>query len=78
MIQIGIPELLIILLVAFFSVKPEKIQGYIKTIYKFFIQLQNFATSTKEDLEKELNVQELKQDIFNETKIREFKKEKNE
>ena len=66
MIQIGILELLIVVLVILFSVKPEKLMHYIKSIFSFFLQIQNFFTSTKEDIEKELNIQELKQDIHNE------------
>ena len=75
MIQIGILELLIVVLVILFSVKPEKLMYYIKSIFSFSLQIQNFFTSTKEDIEKELNIQELKQDIHNENRMKELEKD---
>ena len=74
MIQIGILELLIVVLVILFSVKPEKLMYYFKSIFSFFLQIQNFFTSTKEDIEKELNIQGLKQDIHNENRMKELEK----
>lgn len=75
MIQIGILELIIVVLVILFSVKPEKFMHYIKSIFSLFLQIQNFFTSTKEDIERELNIQELKQDIHNENRMRELEKD---
>ena len=69
MIQIGIPELLVLTLVILFSVKPENIQRYLKSFLKFFVQTQETLSTTKEELKKELKVEELKQDIFNEEKM---------
>ena len=78
MIQIGIPELLVLTLVILFSVKPENIQRYLKSFLKFFVQTQDTLSTTKEELKKELKIEELKQDIFNEEKMKEFSKGKNE
>lgn len=78
MIQIGIPELLVLTLVILFSVKPENIQRYLKSFLKFFVQTQDTLSTTKEELKKELKVEELKQDIFNEEKMKEFAKGENE
>ena len=78
MIQIGIPELLVLTLVILFSVKPENIQRYLKGFLKFFVQTQDTLSTTKEELKKELKIEELKQDIFNEEKMKEFSKNKNE
>jgi len=75
MVQIGILELIIVVLVILFSVKPEKLMTYIKSIFSLFLQIQNFFTSTKEDIERELNIQELKQDIHNENRMRELEKD---
>lgn len=72
MIQIGIPELFIVILIALFSVKPENIQSYIKSFYRYILLIQNFFTNTKEDLEKELNIDGLKQDIHNEKRLKEL------
>ncbi|RPG42555.1 MAG: hypothetical protein CBC72_004770 [Gammaproteobacteria bacterium TMED112] len=75
MIQIGIPELLIIILITLFSVKPENIQSYIKIFYKYVLHFQNFFSSAKDDLEKELNIDGLKQDIHNEKRLKELDKD---
>tara|TARA_B100001029_G_scaffold93455_1_gene76678 strand:- start:415 stop:657 length:243 start_codon:yes stop_codon:yes gene_type:complete len=78
MIQIGIPELLVLTLVILFSVKPENIQRYLKSFLKIFVQTQDTLSTTKEELKKELKIEELKQDIFNEEKMKEFAKDENE
>ena len=78
MIQIGIPELLVLTLVILFSVKPENIQRYLKSFLKIFVQTQETLSTTKEELKKELKIEELKQDIFNEEKMKEFAKGENE
>ena len=78
MIQIGIPELLVLTLVILFSVKPENIQRYLKSFLKIFVQTQETLSTTKEELKKELKVEELKQDIFNEEKMKGFAKGENE
>ena len=75
MIQIGILELIIVVLVILFSVKREKLIDYIKRIISDFLQIQIFFTSTIEDIERELNIQELKQDIHNENRMRELEKD---
>ena len=78
MIQIGIPELLVLTLVILFSVKPENIQHYLKNFLKFFVKTQDTLSTTKEELKKELKIEELKQDIFNEKKIKEFARNEDE
>ena len=62
-------------MVILFSVKPEKLMYYIKSAFSFFLQIQNFFTSTKEDIERELNIQELKQDMHNESRMKELEKD---
>ncbi len=78
MIQIGIPELLVLTLVILFSVKPENIQHYLKNFLKFFVKTQDTLSTTKEELKKELKIEELKQDIFNEEKLKEFGRNEDE
>jgi len=78
MIQIGIPELLVLTLVILFSVKPENIQLYLKNFLKFFVKTQDTLSTTKEELKKELKIEELRQDIFNEQKLKEFAKKEDE
>ena len=78
MIQIGIPELLVLTLVILFSVRPENIQYYLKKFLKLFVKTQDTLSATKEELKKELKIEELKQDIFNEQKLKEFAKKEDE
>ena len=78
MIQIGIPELLVLTLVILFSVKPERIQHYLKSFLKIFVKTQDTISSTKEEFKKELKIEELKQDIFNEEKLKEFARNEDE
>ena len=78
MIQIGIPELLVLTLVILFSVKPENIQRYLKSFLKIFVQTQETLSTTKEEFKKELKIEELKQDIFNEEKMKEFTEGEND
>ena len=78
MIQIGIPELLVLTLVILISVRPENIQYYLKKFLKLFVKTQDTLSATKEELKKELKIEELKQDIFNEEKLKEFARKEDE
>ena len=78
MIQIGIPELLVLTLVILFSERPENIQYYLKKFLKLFVKTQDTLSATKEELKKELKIEELKQDIFNEEKLKEFARKEDE
>tara|TARA_B100000161_G_C33169787_1_gene246746 strand:- start:92 stop:328 length:237 start_codon:yes stop_codon:yes gene_type:complete len=77
MIQIGIPELLILILVIFFAFKPEDIQKNIKQFLKIFFDTKKFVSDTKDDLKQQLKIDELKQDLHNEEKMKEFERDKN-
>jgi Sec-independent protein translocase protein TatA len=77
MIQIGIPELLILILVIFFAFKPEDIQKNIKQFLKIFFNTKKFVVDTKDDLKQQLKIDELKQDLHNEEKMKEFERDKN-
>jgi Sec-independent protein translocase protein TatA len=77
MIQIGIPELLILILVIFFAFKPEDIQKNIKQFLKIFFDTKKFVVDTKDDLKQQLKIDELKQDLHNEEKMKEFERDKN-
>ena len=77
MIQIGIPELLILILVIFFAFKPEDIQKNIKQFLKIFFDTKKLVADTKDDLKQQLKIDELKQDLHNEEKMKEFERDKN-
>tara|TARA_E500000081_G_scaffold121199_1_gene126001 strand:- start:245 stop:481 length:237 start_codon:yes stop_codon:yes gene_type:complete len=77
MIQIGIPELLILILVIFFAFNPEDIQKNIKQFLKIFFDTKKFVDDTKDDLKQQLKIDELTQDLHNEEKMKEFERDKN-
>lgn len=77
MIQIGILELLIIILVIFFAFRPEDIQKNLKQFLKIFFDTKKIVSDTKDDLKQKLQIDELKQDLYNEKKMKEFEKDKN-
>ena len=77
MIQIGIPELLILILVIFFAFKPEDIQKNIKQFLKIFFDTKKFVADAKDDLKQQLKIDELKQDLHNEEKMKEFERDNN-
>ena len=77
MIQIGILELLIIILVIFFAFRPEDIQKNLKQFLKIFFDTKKIVSDTKYDLKQQLQIDELKQDLYNEKKMKEFEKDKN-
>lgn len=77
MIQIGIPELLILILVIFFAFKPEDFQKHIKQFLKIFFDTKKFVDDTKDDLKQQLKIDELRQDLHNDEKMKEFERDKN-
>ena len=77
MIQIGILELLVIILVLFFAFRPEDIQKNLKQFLKIFFDTKKIVSDTKNDLKQQLQIDELKQDLYNEKKMKEFEKDKN-
>lgn len=77
MIKIGILELLIIILVIFFAFRPEDIQKNLKQFLKIFFDTKKIVSDTKDDLKQQLQIDELKQDLYNEKKMKEFEKDKN-
>ena len=53
----------------------SKISKYLRDLMKSFIKIRSTFDNAKEDLEREFNYQELKQEVFNEKKMKEFDKE---
>ena len=72
MIQIGIPEILLISIIAILFIKPNNLVNFIQGITKFFLRFRANVENIKEEAEKTLNIQELKQDVFNEQKMKSF------
>ncbi|MEL0017196.1 MAG: Sec-independent protein translocase protein TatB [Gammaproteobacteria bacterium] len=78
MFQIGFLEILIILLVGILVIGPDQLPGFIKSIIKTFTRFQNKFFEFRSSIERDIGAEDLKQDIFNELKMEEFEKEKDD
>ena len=74
MLQIGFPEILLIIFLAIFLVKKEQWPD----LFKFFIQtstnLRKQFDNISPDLKDEINADEIIQDVFNENRMKEIEK----
>ena len=74
MLQIGFPEILLIIFLAIFLVKKEQWPN----LFKFFIQtstnLRKQFDNISSDLKDEINADEIIQDVFNENRMKEIEK----
>ncbi len=74
MLQIGFPEILLIIFLAIFLVKKEQWPD----LFKFFIQtstnLRKQFDNISSDLKDEINADEIIQDVFNENRMKEIEK----
>lgn len=74
MLQIGFPEILLIMFLAIFLVKKEQWPD----LFKFFIQtstnLRKQFDNISSDLKDEINADEIIQDVFNENRMKEIEK----
>jgi sec-independent protein translocase protein TatB len=78
LLQIGFLEILIILLVGIIVIGPDKLPGFVKSTIKTFTRLQNKFFEFRSSIERDIGAEDLKQDIFNELKMEELEKEKDE
>jgi|TARA_B100000902_G_scaffold391388_1_gene441959 sec-independent protein translocase protein TatB len=78
LLQIGFLEILIILLVGIIVIGPDKLPGFVKSTMKTFTKLQNKFFEFRSSIERDIGAEDLKQDIFNELKMEELEKEKDE
>ena len=78
MLQIGLLEILIILLVGIIVIGPEKLPEFIKSTMKIFTRFQNKFFEFRSSIERDIGAEDLKQDIFNELKMEEFEKEEDD
>ena len=63
MIQIGLPELLLLAIIAITASNPKSLIGNLRGFIKNFLQIKKDINIAKEKLENELRVTEIKQDI---------------
>ena len=78
MLQIGLLEILIILLVGIIVIGPEKLPEFIKSIMKIFTRFQDKFFEFRSSIERDIGAEDLKQDIFNELKMEEFEREEDD
>jgi len=74
--QIGFLEIIIILVLGLIIIGPNRIPVAVKATLKFYKRIQKKFTNFKEDVEKEIGVDELDKDVFNELRMEELE-EKN-
>ena len=72
MFQIGLLEILVILLVGILVIGPEQLPDFVRSSVKSFTKLQNKFFAFRASIERDIGAEELKQDIFNELKMEEF------
>ena len=75
MFQIGLLEILIILLVGILVIGPEQLPDFVKSSVKLFTKLQNKLFEFRASVERDIGAEDLKQDIFNELKMEELKRD---
>ena len=75
MFQIGLLEILIILLVGILVIGPEQLPDFVKSSVKSFTKLQSKLFEFRASVERDIGAEDLKQDIFNELKMEELKRD---
>ena len=76
--QIGFLEILIILLVGIVLIGPDQLPSFIKFSMKSLTRFQNKLFEFRSSIERDSGAEDLKQDIYNELKMEEFQKDKDE
>tara|TARA_B100001173_G_C15727637_1_gene437198 strand:- start:325 stop:570 length:246 start_codon:yes stop_codon:yes gene_type:complete len=74
--QIGFLEIIIILVLGLIIIGPNRIPVVVKAVLKFYKKIQKKFTNFKKDVEKEIGVDELNKDIFNELRMEELEETK--
>ena len=75
MFQVGLLEILIILLVGILVIGPEQLPDFVKSSVKSFAKLQNKLFEFRASVERDIGAEDLKQDIFNELKMEELERD---
>ena len=78
MFQIGFIEILFIGLIILLLFGPERLPEISKIIIKNTTHLKRKFSSFREDIERDIGADEIKQDIFNEFKLEELEKNESE
>ena len=78
MFQIGFIEILFIGLIILLLFGPERLPEISKIIIKNTTRLKRRFSSFREEIERDIGADEIKQDIFNEFKLEELEKNESE
>ena len=78
MFQIGFIEILFIGLIILLLFGPERLPEISKIIIKNTTRLKRKFSSFREDIERDIGADEIKQDIFDEFKLEELEKNESE
>ena len=78
MFQIGFIEILFIGLIILLLFGPERLPEISKIIIKNTTRLKRKFSSFREDIERDIGADEIKQDIFNEFRLEEIEKNESE
>ena len=66
MFDIGLPELLLIALISLIVLGPTRIPEIVKNLIKFSRWLRGFTSKAKKEIEKNIGIEEIRQEIHNE------------
>jgi sec-independent protein translocase protein TatB len=78
MLEIGFPELLVIVFVGLLVVGPEKLPQIIKASTRSFGAIKSYLIQTRSEIEKSVGMDEIRQDLHNEKIMKDLKANKKE
>jgi sec-independent protein translocase protein TatB len=70
--QIGFFEILLILSLGLVIIGPKQLPIVVKFVIKQYRKLQNNFSNFKDEIEKEIDAKDIKQDIYNELRMEEL------
>ncbi len=70
--QIGFFEILLILSLGLVIIGPKQLPIVVKFVIKQYKKLQNNFSNFKDEIEKEIDAKDIKQDIYNELRMEEL------
>ena len=73
MFDIGFPELLLVLLVGLVVIGPDKLPQVLRSVTKSFRKIKTWVNQTRIELEKSLGMDEIRQDLHNESVMKSLK-----
>lgn len=68
MFNIGMGEILIFSIIALIILGPEKLPVALRTAAKYYVRIKKFITNIQHDIEKQLNISELREQMQHELK----------